>query len=89
MREYDESFATVADRSGCRVSPSIGIIPTSSGSIASCSELNLSYQSEKKLREFTMEEAPENPLAWPVDPHSISAYFQDADYFESVGSSHE
>ncbi len=89
MQEYDDSFATVADRSGCRVSPSTGIIPISSGSIVSCAELNLSYHSEKKLREFALEEVPENPLAWPVDPHNISAYFHDADYFESVGSSHE
>lgn len=89
MSEYDESFSTVADRSGCRVSPSVGIIPMSATSVVKCAELNLSYQSEKKLREFSQEELPENPLIWPVDPHDISSYYHDADYFESVGSSHE
>ncbi len=87
--EYDESFATVAERSGCRVSPSEGIIPLSAEAIESCDHLNLSYISEKKLREFTMDEVPENPMGWPVDPTYISAYYQDADYYDSVGSSHD
>lgn len=89
MNEYDESFATVADRSGCRVSPTVGIIPLTAEVVVKCQNLDKSYQSEKQLREFTQDEVPPNPLSWPVDPRYISAYYQDADYFDSVGSSHD
>lgn len=87
--QYDISFSTVAERSGCRIIPSVGIIPTNAQSVKGCEELNRSYANERKLREYASEEIGANPLAWPVDPRYISAYFHDADYFESVGSSHE
>lgn len=89
MNEYDESFATVADRSGCRVSPKVGIIPLTSDAIDKCQDLDKSYQSEKQLRVFATDEVPPNPLQWPVTPRYISAYYQDAEYFDAVGSSHD
>lgn len=88
MNEYDESFTTVAERSNCRVSPSVGIIAINASASKKCDELNLAYQSEKNLRQYASEEVGPNPLSWPVDPRYISTYYQDADYFDSVGSSH-
>jgi len=89
MNEYDESFSTVAERSGCRVSPTLGVIALNSENLVQCQDLNLSFQSEKQLREFTLDELPPNPMKWPMDPRSITAFYQDADYFDSVGSSHD
>ncbi|MDD2745287.1 MAG: M23 family metallopeptidase, partial [Candidatus Gracilibacteria bacterium] len=67
----------------------VGIIPLTAEVVVKCQNLDKSYQSEKQLREFTQDEVPPNPLSWPVDPRYISAYYQDADYFDSVGSSHD
>jgi murein DD-endopeptidase MepM/ murein hydrolase activator NlpD len=86
---YDGAFTTVADRSGCVVT-NTGLIVSKSGKPnLKCEELQLSYNSEKKLREFALDDLPANPLKWPVIPSYISSYYQDADYFASVGSSHE
>jgi murein DD-endopeptidase MepM/ murein hydrolase activator NlpD len=86
---YDGAFTTIADRSGCIVT-NTGLIVSKSGQVnVKCSELQLSYDSEKKLREFSQDELPANSLKWPVAGSYISAYYHDADYFASVGSSHE
>jgi murein DD-endopeptidase MepM/ murein hydrolase activator NlpD len=86
---YDGAFTTVAERSGCIVT-NTGLIVSKSGQVnVKCDELQLSYNSEKKLREFSQDELPVNPLKWPVAASYISAYYHDADYFASIGSSHE
>ena len=69
--------------------PDVGIIPTNAATVKKCADLNISFANEKKLREYAVEELGNNPLTWPVDPRYISAYYHDADYFESVGSEHE
>ncbi len=86
---YDGAFATVASRSGCMVDPTGGIISQNNKPNQGCDDLNKSYESEKKLRDYIVDDVGPNPLEWPVSPTYISTYFHDADYFDSVGSEHE
>ena len=86
---YDGAFGTVAERSGCTISSDGRVIPKSLKQAPACQDLQSSYDSEKRLREYSVPDLPVNPLKWPVTPTYISSYFHDADYYESVGSSHE
>jgi hypothetical protein len=80
---YDGAFSTIAERSGCVVTAG-SVVSKEGKSSPKCADLNLSYQSEKKLRSVALDEVPQNPMDWPVEATRISAYYQDADYFDSV-----
>jgi murein DD-endopeptidase MepM/ murein hydrolase activator NlpD len=86
---YFGAFESIATRYGCTMSASGSLTPITIENTTSCESLAVSFEREKQLRQYTQSTVPLNPLAWPVDGTYISSYFQDADYYASVGSSHE
>lgn len=86
---YTGAFESIATRYGCSMDSTGGLAPIDPQNTVACQALATSFDREKQLREYVQGVVPSNPLAWPVDGTYISSYFQDADYYSSVGSSHE